>query len=120
MSENLIPRITNDIYNFIRSGYTGGHTDMYKPTVPEGVDVYCYDVNSLYPSVMEANDMPIGTPQYFEFKDFTETSDFLKSFDKPFGFFEVEVTTPESQRKPLLQTRVNTKNGIRTISPNGT
>lgn len=32
------------MYNEIRTGYTGGHTDVYKPT---GENVYCYDVNSL-------------------------------------------------------------------------
>jgi hypothetical protein len=120
MSENVIPRISGDIYNFIRSGYTGGHTDVYKPTVPEGVDVYCYDVNSLYPSVLEGSDMPVGNPKYFEFKEYINISEFLEHFDKPFGFFEVEITTPINMERPLFQTKVKTKSGIRTIAPLGT
>ena len=120
LRNNIIPKITGDIFEFIRSGYTGGHTDVYKPTVPEGVDVYCYDVNSLYPYVMKINDMPIGTPQYFEYPNFIDISEFIKNFNKPFGFFEVEVTTPNKMERPLFQTKVKINSGIRTISPLGT
>lgn len=117
LTENIIPKIGADIYNFIRSGYTGGHTDMYKPIPTDNELVYCYDVNSLYPSVMQAFDMPIGTPQYFEFNDFISIPEFLKIVNNPFGFFEVEVTSPKDMNRPLLQTKVKTKNGSRTIAP---
>lgn len=118
MPEKIIPRISTDIYNFIRSGYTGGHSDKYKPRIKDD-KVYCYDVNSLYPTVLKNNDMPVGTPKYLEFNDFKNISEFFWYFDKPFGFFEVEVTTPKNLYRPLFQTRVKTKNGIRTIAPNG-
>jgi hypothetical protein len=39
---------------------------------------------------------------------------------KPFGFFEVEVTAPNNMNIPLLQTRIKTKGGTRTIAPLGT
>ena len=117
--ENTIPKITGDVYNFIRSGYTGGHSDMYKPKA-NNKEVYCYDVNSLYPSVMQVYDMPVGIPQYFEFNNFISIEEFLKFEKQPFGFFEVELSTPDKMNRPLFQTKVRTKNGLRTIAPIGT
>jgi len=46
---------------FIRRGYFGGHTDVYKP---KGENLYYYDVNSLYPYVMKIYPMPIGKPTW--------------------------------------------------------
>ena len=115
MIEKLIPRIGAEIYGFIRAGYTGGHTDVYKPYAE---NVYAYDVNSLYPSVMRNNDMPVGTPKYFEFSESISISDFLKHFNNPFGFFEVDVETPDTNR-PLFQTKVQTAGGYRTVAPLG-
>lgn len=115
MKEKLIPRIGGEIYNFIRSGYTGGHTDMYKPY---SKNVYAYDVNSLYPSVMRNSDMPVGSPKYFEFNEAMSVADFLKYFNNPFGFFEVELETPNINR-PLFQTKVKINGGYRTVAPLG-
>jgi len=56
--------------------------------------------------------MPVGTPIYFE-------GDIYKFETNPFGFFEVEIQTPEFMKIPLLQTRIKTKNGFRTIAPLG-
>jgi hypothetical protein len=60
--KNYYDPIVNPIYipnanvdNFIRSGYYGGHTDVYKP---KGENLYYYDVNSLYPYVMKNYPMP--------------------------------------------------------------
>lgn len=117
MKDKLIPKISGDIYNFVKMGYTGGHTDMY---IPFGENVNAYDVNSLYPSVMKFNDMPVGTPQYFEFSEFIEINNLKKIFNNPFGFFEVEITTPENMNRPIFQTKVKTNNGIRTVAPLGT
>jgi len=36
--------------------------------------------------------------------------------DKPFGFFEVEVTAPKDIKIPLLQKRMHTTFGNRTIA----
>lgn len=120
LSKNIIPKLGADIYDFIRSGYTGGHTDMYKPSPKDNKLVYCYDVNSLYPNVMQAFNMPVGTPQYFDFGKFVTVEELNKYIKNPFGFFEVEITTPKSIDKPIFQTKVKTKNGLRTISPIGT
>jgi hypothetical protein len=59
--------------------------DVFKPY---GENVYGNDVNSLYPKQMESCDMPIGIPTYFE-------GDILKFDPNTFGFFEVEVKTPD-------------------------
>ena len=50
MTEDLIPKLGSDIFEFIKQGYTGGHTDVYKHF---GDNIYAYDVNSLYPTVMK-------------------------------------------------------------------
>jgi len=44
-----IPITSLEIYDILKPGYTGGHVDVYRPY---GENMYCYDVNSLYPSVI--------------------------------------------------------------------
>jgi len=98
------------MFNFFKEGYTGGAVDVYKPY---GENVYRYDVNSLYPYIMDSTPMPIGNPTFFE-------GDILSMLDKPFGIFEVEVTAPDNLNTPILQLRLKTKNGgTRTIAPTG-
>jgi hypothetical protein len=41
---------------FIRRGYYGGHSDVYKPR--EGANLYYSDVNSLYPFAMKEFALP--------------------------------------------------------------
>jgi DNA polymerase type B, organellar and viral len=38
---------------------------MYIPKNPDNILIYCYDVNSLYPSQMLNESMPIGKPVLF-------------------------------------------------------
>lgn len=52
MDEKSIPKIHGNIYDEIKTSYTGEHTDMYIPTSFNNELIYCYDVNSLYPYVM--------------------------------------------------------------------
>ena len=106
-----IPRITSILYDEIKSGFTGGSTDMFIPYSDK--PVYCYDVNSLYPYVMAEMDMPVGKITYFD-------GDILQIDPEAFGFFDVEITTPEDINIPILQTHARTDNGYRTISPKGT
>lgn len=40
---------STNVDSFIRRGYYGGHADVY---IPKGSDLLYYDVNSLYPFVM--------------------------------------------------------------------
>lgn len=56
--------ITSDeVFNFIRESYTGWSTDKYKPS---GKNIYCYDVNYLYPFVMKNNLYPVGPINIFD------------------------------------------------------
>jgi hypothetical protein len=124
-----IPLIHGEIFNFIKESYTGGSVDVYKPrpnknnfsNSPEGgglqgEKVYRYDVNSLYPYAMKKFPMPAGKPIYFE-------GDILRletsNEERPFGIFEVDITAPDNINIPLLQTRIKTDNGLRTIAPIG-
>jgi hypothetical protein len=53
--------------------------------------------------------IPVGTVKYFE-------GDITAVEDKPFGIFEVEVNTPKILNFLLLNTKLKTESGIRTIS----
>ncbi|KAL8146230.1 hypothetical protein AgCh_004102 [Apium graveolens] len=52
-----IPNVNED--NFITRGYYGGHVDVYKSY---GENLFYYDVNSLYPYVMQKEPMPAHKP----------------------------------------------------------
>jgi len=64
---------------------------------------------------MKNYDLPIGNIQYFE-------GDILKLYPHktPFGFFEVEIIAPNTIKHPIIQTKVDSGNGLRTVSPLGT
>jgi hypothetical protein len=106
MKNENIPLISVKLYNFITEGYYRGPVDVYKPY---GENIYRYDANSLYPSVMKPFDMPVDNPIIFE-------DDISEIVPDGFGFYEVEVTTPEYLEHPILLTRNNNK----TIAPLGT
>jgi DNA polymerase elongation subunit (family B) len=109
LKKEEIHQLSGDIDRDIRLGYTGGSVDMY---IPYGENIYGYDINSLYPSVMSDFKFPIGTPTYFE-------GDILKTEPNAFGFFYVNIITPESMLHPILQIHHKTNDGVRTISPLG-
>jgi len=104
-----IPIISGKMFLDLKKSYTGGSTEMF---IPFGENIHGYDVNSLYPSIMKNQDMPIGNIKYFE-------GDILKIDANAFGFFEVEITSPNDIMHPIIQTKVDTGNGLRTISPLG-
>jgi DNA polymerase type B, organellar and viral len=104
MKEENIPISNLNDFNFIKESYRGGHVDVYRPFT-KGKRVYCYDINSLYPSVMAKNPFPVGIPKYFN-----GTRD-LKDL---FGFVKVVVTCPD-MFCPVLLTKHNNK----TIAPIG-
>ena len=108
-----IPMLSGKIAKEIRMSYTGGATEMYIPTNQPGELVYGYDVNSLYPSVMQSCEVPVGKPTYFE-------GDIRKQHGDAFGFFYCKITTPNNLIHPILQTHVKTKDGIRTVAALGT
>jgi hypothetical protein len=110
MDENNIAQLSGKIEKDIRKGYTGGSVDVF---IPQGKNIKCYDVNSLYPFVMYSCEMPIGKPTYFE-------GDITKINSNAFGFFYCKITAPKNILHPIIQTHVKTPNGTRTLSPIGT
>ena len=87
-------------------------------TIPRGKEacsyeekelLYCYDVNSLYPSVMAQRELPTGKACYFEGNILNYKPDAL-------GFYYVKVTAPDDLNHPILQVHHNNT----TISPLGT
>lgn len=112
LKDNKIPLITGQILDDIRQGYYGGATDMYKPKIKNNKPIYTYDVNSLYPYVMSKYPMPIGKIRFFE-------GDIFKIMKNPFGFFEVEITTPNDLNIPIILTRITKDGQTKTIAPLG-
>ena len=123
MPEDTIYQLLDKPEFNIRKGYTGGAVDVYYPsnrlneffTNVIGVfkKLFYYDVNSLYPYVMAYFDMPIGKPVAFE-------GDIRKIDPEAFGFFYCKITSPNDLEHPLLQRRIKTSEGIRTIAGLGT
>ena len=73
LTENKsLPLINNKtIYNFIKKGYYGGITEVYRPY---GENLFYYDINSMYPFVSK-NKLPLN----IEIK-----------FNKPFSSFTLK------------------------------
>lgn len=86
---------------FIRNAYTGGLLAVIKPLLVG--KAYFYDVNSMYPFVMQNMPMPTGHPTYID-----HVTD-LKQF---FGFVYAKVSCPQSIKIPILSTRLNSNNRI--------
>jgi hypothetical protein len=74
--------------------------------------------------------MPVGEPTYFE-GDIRQNPNLIdfsvceaeeqSSLKRPFGFFEVEITTPEDILNPILQTKLGLHGRFkRTLAPIGT
>jgi len=110
--EEKMHMISGQVYNDIKKSYTGGAVDMYIPKNPNGKKLYAYDVNSLYPYIMNNYKLPIGSPTYFE-------GDIIKYDPDAFGFFNCKITCPDNLKHPIIQTHIKTKDGIRTIAPVG-
>nr|YP_009517257.1 DNA polymerase [Tephrocybe rancida]YP_009517278.1 DNA polymerase [Tephrocybe rancida]AYE93167.1 DNA polymerase [Tephrocybe rancida]AYE93168.1 DNA polymerase [Tephrocybe rancida] len=107
-----IPTLTGKIYSDIKESYTGGAVDMYIPSAEAKELIYCYDVNSLYPSVMKDSPVPIGQTTYFE-------GNIRKFKPDAFGFFYCEVETPDLKH-PIIQIHDKNKSGgISTLAPLG-
>ena len=111
--EEKMHMLSGQVYNDIKKSYTGGAVDMYIPKNPNGKKLYAYDVNSLYPYVMNSCKLPIGSPTYFE-------GDITKLDPDAFGFFNCKITCPDNLKHPIIQTHIKTKDGIRTVAPVGT
>jgi hypothetical protein len=111
MESNKIPKILSKLHYTLKQSYFGGLTEAY---VPSGFNIESYDVNSLYPSSMLNNSMPVGSPKYF-------SGDILLTDPNAFGFFKVKIYAPLNLNKPTLPKKIKTSEGsIRTIYPVGT
>ena len=119
MPENTIYQLLGNVEKDIRESYTGGAVDVYIPhnRINNVLDsfkayftkIYWYDANSLYPFVMANTSMPVGKPIAFE-------GDIRKIDPSAFGFFYCKINSPEFIKHPILQRRIKTPNGIRTIA----
>ncbi|KAG6466679.1 hypothetical protein ZIOFF_060114 [Zingiber officinale] len=87
-----ISTLTKNEDTFIRRGYYGGHSDVYKPF---GENLLFYDVNSLYPFVMKNSPMPCGIPVW---KNNLEQVDLSTLF----GFIEAIAICPKDLNRPFL------------------
>jgi len=112
MEKDIIPQLSGQVAKDIRLGYTGGAVDMYIPENPEGTKLYAYDVNSLYPFIMDEFDMPIGKPTLFE-------GDIRKIDPNAFGFFYCKIKAPNNLEHPIIQTHIKINNIKSTIAPLG-
>lgn len=87
------------IESVIRQGYYGGRTEVFQPLLNDG---FHYDVNSLYPYVMKANEFPVG---YYELYD-TIKAEYLyrgwKRTKQGAGFAWVKIYIPEDMHIPPL------------------
>lgn len=81
--------------------------------IPYGKNLLQYDVNSLYPHIMNKFLMPSTNVRKFE-------GNILEINKHAFGIFEAKITCPTDLKIPVLQTKVKVNGGIRTISPTGT
>jgi hypothetical protein len=119
MPANTIYQLLGSVEKDIRESYTGGAVDVYIPhnritaffskIKAVFATLYYYDVNSLYPFVMKTFAMPIGKPIAFE-------GNIRKVDPNAFGFFNCKITSPSNLQHPILQRRIKTVNGLRTIA----
>lgn len=78
--------------SFIRSGYYGGHTDVY---IPRGENLKLADINSLYPYIMKNCLMPGGRGEW--------SSDLRNSkLEDLFGFVKAMIVCPKDMSRPFL------------------
>lgn len=94
------------LFNFIKEGYYGGVTEVYKPY---GENLVYLDINSLYPFAA-LNGMPGLNCEYIESLENNETF----NLDNVFGFFQAKIKT-NGQYIGLLPVRHNNK----IVLPNG-
>ena len=121
MPENSIFQIGGKVGEDIRQSYTGGHVDVYTPHNHVNGDIhnkehntlYLYENNSIYPHTMATIPMPCGKPIAF-------VGDIRSVQQDAFGFFYCTINSPENMEYPILQTHVQTADGIRTVAGLGT
>jgi hypothetical protein len=93
---NNIPTVnTASIYKDIKEAYYGAITEVYRPY---GKDLYCYDVNSLYPFVAH---QPMPGLQCKNITYYVP----ICNLSNLFGFFYCKIKTPDNLYLGLLPVR---------------
>lgn len=95
---------------FVRSSYFGGRTEIFKPKYKNKTKTLkCYDVNSLYPTVMKNNIFPGN------FKRWSN-----KYEPDSLGFYDATVIVPKNMKVPPLPTVQSLGISDKLIFPTGT
>lgn len=84
---------------FIRAGFIGGRTEVFTPIVWQG---YHYDVNSLYPWVMENRALPIGPGRWCTA---AEIAHLYRTRWAEAMMIEARVRVPDTCDRPVLPTK---------------
>jgi hypothetical protein len=119
MPKDTIYQLLGNVEKDIRQSYTGGAVDVYIPHNRKNniwdlaralfTKLFVYDANSLYPFVMAKTKMPIGKPIAF-------SGNIRKVDPEAYGFFYCQITSPDYLEHPILQRKILTKDGERTIA----
>ena len=81
---------------FFRKAYYGGRTEIFNMHAPDnGKTYYYYDVNSMYPYVMQKYKYPISRPQKMNYHN-------IEEINGKCGIMDVTVTAPPDLHIPLL------------------
>jgi len=87
---------------FERLSYYAGRTELYKKGK---FNIYNYDVNSMYLSIMRDNLIPdVSSAKYIE-----NGKNYLNHFNKYLGIYRCRVCTPDKLYIPLLPVRLDKK-----------
>jgi hypothetical protein len=92
--QDPIPGLSPTVDAFVRKGYFGGRTEIFKPLFEASKSkkkLYCFDVNSLYPTVMRAFDYPGRFLRYS-----------YKYEPNEIGFYDATVDVPDGMYIPPL------------------
>lgn len=97
---NFFPVLPKKVDDFIRKSYKGGYCYLNPEHFNEDLtEVYCYDVKSMYPSVMFEKQLPFGIPLYY--KGIYEMDD-----EYPLFIQHVSVSCKLKERRiPTIQTK---------------
>ena len=110
LPKDTLYQILGNVEKDIREAYTGGAVDLYIPHNCNGAEeLYMYDVNSLYPYIMANFPVPTGKPVAFE-------GNILEINPEAYGYFYCKIRSPKYLEHPILQRKIKTKDGFRTIA----
>lgn len=102
-SSNFYGARGEDMETFIRRGYYGGRTEVFKPVL---IDGYHYDVNSLFPYVMKTSEFPVGYYEHFTGDEAKTNYRFWRRRRRGAGIAEATVKVPSDMNIPPLPCRV--------------